>query len=259
MRVAGIQFDLAWEDPAENFRRAAPLIERAAGAGARLVALPEMFNTGFSMNAAAVARHADVTKSWLADQAKKWKIHVVGGYAEPGTPRPANALSLMGPDGRELLHYQKVHPFSLAGEDQHFSGGSRVATATIDSVCVTPVICYDLRFPELFRSAVDATDLFVVIANWPEKRRHAWSTLLAARAIENQCFVLGVNRVGEVRGEPHSGDSALIDPLGAVRASVAGEAAVVAGEVDAAEVARVRERFPFLKDRRPRIDRSPGP
>jgi predicted amidohydrolase len=256
MLVAGIQFDLAWEDPEENFRRAQPLLERAAGAGARLVALPEMFNTGFSMDAAAVVRHAGATKAWLAEQARRLHLHVIGGYAEPGEPRPKNALSLFGPDGRELLHYQKIHPFSLAGEAQHFSGGAAVGSATIEGVRVTPVICYDLRFPELFRAAVDGTDLFVVIANWPEKRRHAWSTLLAARAIESQCFVLGVNRVGDASGEAHSGDSALLDPFGFVRASAANEPAVVVGGVDAAEVARVRDRFPFLADRRPSIARA---
>jgi predicted amidohydrolase len=258
MLVAGVQFDLAWEDPAENFRRAAPLLERAAGAGAQLVALPEMFATGFSMDAAAVAKHAEATKSWLAAQAKRLGLHVIGGYAEPGEPRPKNALSLFAPDGRELLHYQKIHPFSLAGEDRHFSGGAAVATATVEGVRVTPVICYDLRFPELFRAAVDATDLFVVIANWPEKRRHAWSTLLAARAIESQCFVLGVNRVGAASGEPHCGDSALLDPFGLARASAAGEAAIVLGSVDANEVAQVRARFPFLADRRPAIVRAPS-
>jgi predicted amidohydrolase len=250
MRVAGVQFDIAWEEPAENFRRAAPLLERAAAAGAHLVALPEMFNTGFSMNAEEVVRHAEATRGWLSEQAKRLKIHLIGGYAEAGAPRPKNALSLMGPDGKELTHYQKMHPFSLAGENQHFSGGTKLSTATIEGVRVTPVICYDLRFPELFRSAVERTDLFVVIANWPEKRRHAWSTLLMARAIENQCFVLGVNRVGDVRGEPHSGDSALLDPFGLARATASHEATIVSGEVDPAEVARVREKFPFLKDRR---------
>jgi predicted amidohydrolase len=211
------------------------------------------------MNAKNCMRHAEETRGWLAEQAMRLQIHLIGGYAEAGEPRPKNALSLMGPEGRELLHYQKVHPFSLAGEDQHFSGGSEVATATVGGVRVTPVICYDLRFPELFRSAVDRTDLFVVIANWPEKRRHAWSTLLMARALENQCFVLGVNRVGEAGGEPHGGDSALIDPFGIARATVSHDAAVVAGEVDATEVAHVRAKFPFLNDRRTPGGRAPGP
>lgn len=256
MFVAALQFDLAWEDPDENFRRVRPLAARAKAAGAELLALPEMFSTGFTMNATAAAKHAAATRAFLGTLARELHLNVVGGFAEPGRPRPKNALALYGSDGRELLHYQKVHPFSLAGEDRHFSGGDELATATIDGVRVTPLICYDLRFPELFRAAAARTDLFVVIANWPEKRRHAWSTLLAARAIENQCFVLGVNRVGESGGakgprEPHSGDSALFDPFGVLRASASQTENVIVGCVDAAEVAQIRERFPFLKDRRP--------
>lgn len=256
MIVAGLQLDLAWEDPEENFRRAEPLAEQAARDGAHLLALPEMFNTGFTMNGEFAARQAGRAREWLGGLARRLSLHVIGGFAEPGAPRPKNALALFGPDGRELLHYQKVHPFSLAGEDRNFSGGDTLSTAVIEGARVTPVICYDLRFPELFRVAAARTDLFVVIANWPEKRRHAWSTLLAARAIENQCFVLGVNRVGEAVGEPHSGDSALVDPFGAAVASKTRDPGVVTGAVDATEVARVRGRFPFLKDRRPELYRT---
>jgi predicted amidohydrolase len=253
MLVAGLQLDLAWEQPEENFRRAEELARAAARRGARLVALPEMFNTGFSMDADRCAASAGATRAFLARLARELSLHVIGGYAEPGEPRPANALALFAPDGRETLHYRKIHPFSLAGEDRHYAGGDAVATAAVEGVRVTPLICYDLRFPELFRAAAAATDLFVVIANWPRKRSFAWSTLLAARAIENQCFVLGVNRVGEGGGEPHSGDSALLDPFGATRATASETAAAVCAEVDAAEVASIRARFPFLADRRPDV------
>ena len=262
MIVAGLQLDLAWEDPAENFRRATPLAERAVAGGAHLLALPEMFATGFSMKSDLCASHADATLRWLSELAKRLRVHVIAGFVEPAQPRPKNALALFGPDGKERLRYRKVHPFSLAGEDKNFSAGDELATTDVEGVRVTPVICYDLRFPELFRAAASRTDLFVVIANWPEKRRHAWSTLLAARAIENQCFVLGVNRVGEASGEPHSGDSALVDPFGFARASASHDATVVSGAVDRAEVAKVRERFPFLADRRAelygRLEQRPG-
>lgn len=260
MRVAGLQLDLRWEDPDENLSRALRLADQAVAAGAELLVLPEMFNTGFSMDATKCAAAAASTQAALADFARRRAVHLVAGFAEPATPRPANALTLLGPDGRERLHYRKIHPFSLAGEERHYAAGETLSTVTIEGVRVTPVICYDLRFPELFRAAASRTDLFLVIANWPEKRRQAWSTLLAARAIENQCFVLGVNRVGEAVGEPHSGDSALFDPFGGVRASVSQQPAVVLGEVDAGDVARVRERFPFLRDRRPDLyPRLEGP
>ncbi|MBM4016153.1 MAG: carbon-nitrogen family hydrolase [Planctomycetes bacterium] len=250
MKVAGIQFDLAWEQPEENFRRAAPLLERAQAAGAELVLLPEMFATGFSMDAAKCAAAAAATRTFLREAALRLRLHVAGGHAEPGVPRPFNALSLFAPDGGEPLHYRKIHPFSLAGEERAYGGGDTLPTATIGGVRVTAVICYDLRFPELFRAAAGRTDLFLVPANWPEKRRHAWRTLLAARAIENQCFVLGVNRIGVAGGEPHAGDSALLDPFGEARAAASQAEAVVVGAVDAAEVAGVRERFPFRKDSR---------
>ena len=123
--------------------------------------------------------------------------------------------------GLEVLRYHKIHPFSYAGEHEHYAGGEALLSAEVEGVRVTPVICYDLRFPELFRAAADRTDLFVVIANWPEKRAHAWRTLLLARAIENLAFVLGVNRVGTGGGEPHSGDSALVDPYGRLVAGAA--------------------------------------
>ena len=251
MRVAGIQFDLAWEQPEENFRRATPLLEQAAAAGATLALLPEMFATGFSMDAAKCAGGSEATRAFLRDSARRLRLHVAGGHAEPGSPRPRNALSLFAPDGSEPLHYQKIHPFALAGEERAYCGGDALPTATIEGVRVTAVICYDLRFPELFRATAARTDLFLVPANWPERRRHAWRTLLAARAIESQCFVLGVNRIGDAAGEPHSGDSVLLDPFGEARAAASHAAAVVDGDVDPAEVARVRARFPFLADRRP--------
>lgn len=117
---------------------------------------------------------------------------------------------------------------------------------------MTPFICYDLRFPEPFRPAAASTDLYCVIANWPDKRRSAWSTLLRARAIENQAFVLGVNRVGTVGEYRHAGDSVLLDPMGELVGGVAEyEEGVVLGEVDPGKVTRVRRHLPFLKDRRP--------
>jgi predicted amidohydrolase len=120
---------------------------------------------------------------------------------------------------------------------------------------VTPLICYDLRFPELFRVAALDTDLFVVIANWPSRRAHAWRTLLAARAIDGQAWLLGVNRVGEAEGHPHRGDTSLLDPWGEVVATLAEEPGVVIGEVDATVAREARRRFRFLDDRRPDLYR----
>jgi len=131
-----------------------------------------------------------------------------------------------------------------------------VETVEVEGVMVTPLICYDLRFPEPFRAAAAETDLFCVIANWPESRRYHWRTLLKARAIENQAFVLGVNRVGIGDGLEYSGDSVFLDPLGEDLAVVVpGSEGCYCGDVDATEVSRIREQFSFLKDRRPEVFR----
>lgn len=260
MIVAGIQMDIAWEDPRENFRRAEELAGKTMGrdTAPRLLVLPEMFATGFSMDSEAVSSFAEETRDFLADLADRFSVHVLGGYAEPAEPRPANACSVFAPDGSEILHFRKLHPFSLAGEENHYVGGNALKTVDVEGVRVTPLICYDLRFPEPFRIAAGNTDLFCVIANWPEKRREAWSTLLRARAMENQAFVLGVNRVGMGGGEPHSGDSALLDPLGreVVDGLPDGQVGAIVGDVTARYVSRIRSRFTFLADRRPKLYRK---
>lgn len=255
MRVAGLQLDIVWENPAENFRRAETLAAQAAESGARLVALPEMFATGFSMRSDIMASYAPKIRDFLADLATRHQLWVIGGFAEPGEERPANACGVFDPDGREVLHYRKIHSFSLANEQRHYEAGSEIATLEVDGLRVTPLICYDIRFPELFRVAAAATDLFVIIANWPTRRAHAWRTLLTARAIEDQAWVLGVNRVGDAQGHPHRGDSSLIDPWGEVLDTLADEPGLVAGEVDAEVVREARERFRFLGDRRPDLYR----
>ncbi len=268
MIVAGLQMDIAWEEPERNFRRVEALVGKALelateeGEAISLLVLPETFATGFSMEAPRVAAFAGETRDFLAKLAREHAFHVLAGYAEPAEPLPANACSIFDPRGEEILHFRKLHPFSLAGEDQHYLAGEALSTAQVDGVRVTPLICYDLRFPEPFRSAASNTDLYCVIANWPAKRRHAWSTLLAGRAIENQAYVLGVNRVGVGGGEPHAGDSALLDPLGFEAAALRpwpGEPGtppdqgILLGEVDPEEVGGIRARFGFLDDRRPEL------
>lgn len=257
MKVAGIQLDLAWEDPQENFQRARKMAKEASEEGARLVVLPEMFATGFSMNAEKVSGFAEETRAFLSELATDLRVFILAGYAEPADPRPANACSIFDATGTEILHYRKIHPFTLAGENEHFLAGDVVETVVVEEIRVTPFICYDLRFPEPFRAAAVDTDLFCVVANWPTPRRNHWSRLLEARAIENQGYVLGVNRVGEGDGLEYLGDSALLDPMGQeLAALIPGSPGIVMADVDAEEVSRVRDRFGFLDDRRPKLYRQ---
>ncbi len=251
MRAALIQTDIAWEDWPASHAIASAHLKRAVEAGADLAILPEMFATGFSLNVAKTAQpEGGPTEQWLRSKARELAIHLIAGVAETGSPLPVNNALLVSPDG-EVRRYSKIHPFSFAGEERFFGGGDRVVTWEIAGARVTPLVCYDLRFPEPFRLAADATDAFVVIANWPDRRRAHWQTLLRARAIENQAFVLGVNRVGDGDGIHYAGDSAAISPWGETLASAAEIETVLVVDVDPKEVESSRARFSALKDRRP--------
>ncbi len=258
LAVAGVQIDCAWEDPATSFERAAPLLEAAAAgllaaygsATPRLLVLPELFATGFSMQAEAMAAHHDAIAAFCQTSAQRLGVHLLAGLVEPGAPRPRNCAALFGPDGALAGRYRKRHLFGFGGETGHYAPGTDALPAfDLGGVRVRPLICYDLRFVEEFRAVADETDLYCVLANWPEPRWEHWATLLRARAIECQAYVIGVNRVGEGGGLRYRGDSALIGPFGELLATAAAVPALVMGRVDAGEVAAVRARTGFLRDR----------
>jgi predicted amidohydrolase len=251
VRVALLQMDLAWEDVPENHRRARGLLEQAAKQAARLAILPEMFSTGFSMDAARVAEPpGGPSETFLRAAGKELGLWIIASIPETSKTRPHNMALVVSPEGA-VARYAKIHPFSYGGEHLHYAPGDRVVTAAIDGVRVTPFVCYDLRFPEPFRAAAADTDLYVVVANWPELRREHWKTLLRARAIENQAYVAGVNRVGDGDGLHYAGDSAAISPLGETLAEGDEQERVLFADVEPEKVAKLRARFPALEDRRP--------
>jgi len=262
LRIALVQMDLAWEDPEENHRRAARHLDDAAARGAKLVLLPEMFSTGFSMEPDRVAQApGGISEAFLVERAAALGVWILASVPEreKGSARARNVALLVSPRG-EVTRYAKIHPFSYAGEDKHYEAGDRVVTAEVEGVRVTPFVCYDLRFPEPFRVAARETDLFCVVANWPDPRREHWRTLLRARAIENQAYVAGVNRAGEGGGARYAGDSAVIGPLGETLVDAEAEAArygeaVLVCDIDTANVTRLREKFSALEDIRPRAYR----
>ena len=252
LRVAALQHDIVWEDAAANFARLEPWIAAAAGAGARLVVLTEMFSTGFSMNTAATAEPPDGPSArFLVDQAAKHRVWVCASVAErtEGDDLPSNTLLLAGPDG-QAHRYRKIHPFTYSGEHEHFSAGDAFLTVEVEGVRVTAFICYDLRFADEFWATAPGTDCYVIPANWPDTRRHHWTTLLAARAIENQAYVVGCNRVGDGGKLHYTGDSRIIDPMGEVLAAGSGGETLLLADIDPAVVTATRERFPFMQDRR---------
>jgi predicted amidohydrolase len=252
LTVAAVQHDIVWEDRAATMARVVPLIDEAADRGARLIALTEMFAVGFSMNTAVTAEPFDgPTTAFLVDQAARTGAHVCGSVPikGDGDDRPCNTLVVVGPDG-SIDRYAKKHRFTFAGEDRHFAAGWTTTTIELGGVRLSLFVCFDLRFaPDFWRLAPD-TDAYLVVANWPAARREHWRALLRARAIENQAWVVGVNRVGEGDGIAYTGDSAVIDPLGMVVAEAPEDTeAVLVCDIVPAAVADVRSRFPFLADR----------
>jgi len=251
MKVAAIQHDIAWEDRAATLDQLGPLVDAAAAAGARLVVLTEMFAVGFTMDTDRVAEEpGGPTTEWLLEQARRHGLWICGSLPErAGSDRPANQLVLASPSG-ELRRYAKIHPFSYSGEEKHFAKGGELVTVDIEGTRTSLFICYDLRFADAFWRLAPDTDLYVVPANWPESRRHHWRSLLVARAIENQAYVVGVNRVGTGGRLDYAGDSCIVDPMGEVLASAARVETVLVADVDPAFVVATRNRFPFLADRR---------
>jgi predicted amidohydrolase len=257
MKVAAIQHDIVWEDAERTRKNVAPLIAQAAAAGARLIVLTEMYATGFSMQPERIAEHPGAAnEQFLVDQAREHGSYLVGSIAQWDRVdgRARNVAVVAQPSG-EVQRYAKIHPFSYAGEDKHYAAGTQFLTVDVvangESLRVSPFVCYDLRFADEFWARAELTDVYVVPANWPEPRREHWRTLLRARAIENQAYMVGVNRVGTVKTDHYVGDSAIVDPAGLVLVEASMGETVLVADVTAERVANVRKRFPFLADRRP--------
>ncbi len=251
MRIAGIQHDISWENSAATRERVTPMIAEAAAGGARLIALTEMYATGFSMRPERVAEdEGGPNEQFLLEQAALHDAYLLASIAQRGADgQYRNNAVVAAPDGT-VQRYAKIHPFSFSGEHEHYAAGDKFLTVDIDGLRMSVFVCYDLRFADEFWARADETDLYVVVANWPEPRRDHWRLLLRARAVENQAYLLGVNRVGNAKHLAHVGDSAVIDPMGRTLAEASVGEAVVTADIDSATVSAIRSALPFLPDRR---------
>jgi predicted amidohydrolase len=255
MTVVGLQFDIAWENKPANFAIVRRLLAQAAPQKDSLVVLPEMFATGFSMNVNGVAEsYGGETEQFLAATAREFGIYLVAGAPMRGRDgRARNKALVFSPAGELLAFYAKMRPFTPGGEKEHYVPGERPITFNWSELTVSPFVCYDLRFPELFREAAAAhrPELFVVIASWPDKRIHHWVALLQARAIENQAYVIGVNRIGTDPYYTYCGRSLIVDPQGAILADAGAAEGVISAQLDLANLRKYREGLPFLADMKP--------
>jgi predicted amidohydrolase len=251
MKVALIQTSLLWEQPEANRSMLGEKMIPLAGR-TDIIVLPEMFPTGFSMNAEQLADAPDgPTFQWMREQAKSTGAVVTGSFICREKDRFTNRLLWVQPDG-ETVFYDKKHLFSLAGEHEVFSPGATHLTVTWKGFRIRPLICYDLRFPVWARQPVapeERYDLLLYVANWPQRRVHHWKALLVARAIENQCFTVGLNIVGtDGAGLEYTGDSMITDFFGHVLSTGSMTEQTLITDLDLAKLQAYRTQFPFLDD-----------
>jgi len=253
-----VQMDCLLGEPARNFERAAVHVAEAARRGSQLVLLPELWSTAYALErapelAGPLARGpGDGPFGCVAALAQQHGVWLGGSLLEERGGRYYNCLALYGPDGQLHAAYRKLHLFRLMQEEQHLAAGEEAVLAETPWGKTGLAICYDLRFPELFRRyALAGARLLILPAEWPHPRREHWRTLLRARAIENQCFVAACNRVGTTGSNTFFGASALIDPWGETLIEGGEGEMVLTATVDLAAVDSVRQRIPVFADRRP--------
>ena len=252
MKVAVIQNDIVWADRDANFVALTPSIAQAVDNDAELIVLSEMFSTGFVVDRDDIGEpFGGPSSQFLSRMAREHNVTICGSCPEKqeGDPRPFNSLVVAHPNGT-FDRYSKIHPFTYGGEDKYFRAGDSFVTISVNGIRLSLFVCYDLRFANEFWEVAHNTDAYIIPANWPESRRAHWIALLTSRAIENQAYVIGCNRIGDGGNLHYVGDSRIIDPLGAVLADASDEEVIIYADISAEAVRTVREKFPFLQDRR---------
>ncbi|HEY6626130.1 MAG TPA: carbon-nitrogen family hydrolase [Ignavibacteriaceae bacterium] len=248
MKIALVQYSPAWEDKDANKQKIISMIDKVEGAD--LLVFPEMTLTGFTMKSKEMSETIQGDSfRFFASIAREKSTNIFAGIIERRDKRNYNTLIHIKPDGNLLKLYRKIHPFSYSGENKNYYAGVKPASTKIKNWKIGLTICYDLRFPELFRKyGKKRAHLIVNIANWPDTRIEHWRTLLKARAIENQCYVAGVNRAGKDPKLNYVGFSSVFDPMGKEIIAVENEEKVILVELEKNYVNEVRTKFPFLDD-----------
>ena len=253
MQIVVVQLNSIWEDKPATHQKIRGLLTGETIEPGSLIVLPEMFDTGFSMNTSATGQSsARESESFLREIAVDHKSAVMAGVAAPTeNGQSKNEAVAFSPEGEELVRYRKMQPFTLTGEDTYYGAGHEHKVFEWCGVKISPFICYDLRFPEIFRPAArEGVELFILMACWPEKRSEHWVRLLQARAIENQAYVVGVNRSGTEPNFVYDGRSCAFDPHGASLFEADATEQIFRVTIDPAVVRTWREQFPALRDMR---------
>ena len=248
LKIGLVQYSPLWEDKSESIQKLEMLLSNAEAFN--LLIFPEMTLTGFTMKSKDFAEELKGESFlYFSELAKEKKCAVMYGVIEKEKKKNFNTLVHLNNQGKIIASYRKIHPFSYAKEDRHFGKGKQPVITKVKGLKVGLSICYDLRFPELYRLyAKEKVHLIVDIANWPDTRIEHWRSLLKARAIENQCYVTGVNRVGDDPKLHYIGFSSVFDPMGKEIISVENDEKIIIVEIDKTIVNEVRKKLPFLND-----------
>ena len=245
--------DQVWEDKPANYAKASAMLDMASPMPGSMVVLPEMFPTGYSNNLAVTAKDEPfLTDTFLGNLAKNYKCWILSGSVRGETKEMGENIAVtFNPEGKRISSFTKLHPVKYYGEDKSYAPGTAVQTFKCNDFSVSPFICYDLRFPEVFRiAAFQGATLIVVIANWPAIRIDHWEILLRARAIENQAFVVGVNRCGKDPNLEYPGRSLILDQQGRFLAEANDSECVISADLDLNALNDWRDHFPALDDAR---------
>ena len=250
MKIALMQMDIIWENTEKNLLNAERLIAEASMAKCDVAVFPEMFSTGFSMNNSIISEKPDgMVLSKMKKLAIEYNLYLIAGVAVEIDQHYENRAFIINLSGEIIGEYSKNYGFSYSGENQKYKSGDEPILFSLKDISASVFICYDLRFPELFRKIAESVSMIFIIANWPDSRIDHWKTLLKARAIENQCFIIGVNRIGiDGYGLEYSGNSLIFDPMGKEVSSEKIDNECLIAEINPYETEIIRKKFPFLKD-----------
>ena len=249
--IIGIaQIDIAWENSMENMKKIEVFIKKASQSNVELVLFPEMSLTGFTMDINKLLLSEEQIINWIKLLAINNNINIGLGFSIKVDEKGKNKYTIISKSGEVLAIYTKIHPFTYSGEDDKYYKGNEICTCTINEFQITPFICYDLRFPEIFQIASRSSQIITVAASWPKSREEHWITLLKARAIENQCYVIGINRTGFGDGLEYNGKSIFVNPDGQILNEINSEEILIVNDLKIEKIKEVKECFDIKKDRR---------
>jgi len=249
--IIGIaQMNIIWEDSAKNIKKVEGFVKKASENKVDLILFPEMTLTGFTMNIHKLFLPEEEIISWIKKAAIDNNINIGFGFAVRVDEKGKNKYIFVSKEGEILSEYTKIHPFSYCGENDKYYCGKEICICKINELIIAPFICYDLRFPEIFQIASKEAQIITVAANWPKEREEHWITLLKARAIENQCYVIGINRIGLGDGVEYNGASIFVSPSGKILNDVNSKEMLIVEDLSIEKVTEIKDKFDIKKDRR---------